>query len=343
MLYINKNQMISNEEWNRIFNEMGLLPKLQSARSIIVKPNFAAGTYVDPKTHVISDIGLLKSIIEYMSTVNSEAVINIAEADSTGYGFAYLKFVHLKLPGSLGLSKRAENRVNLLDLSRDHLRKCNSPLFKRYVSVDRQLWLSETLLDADLIVNLSNLKTHSVTGYTGACKNLFGCLPDAEKYHNHPYIHYVIHDLALAIHPHLNIVDAFYGMEKNGPVQGVDVNSGYRVISDSPIEADIYASSTIGLNPKSIKYIRLLMGSCDIGIDEVPVVMKKYKKPALFLRMMNSVGLFIQRVGLSVEAFGHRIHGCPTPLILAITIFRPLALKLFDYEQLKAWKRKIIK
>lgn len=343
MIYINKNRDISIQEWNDIFDKLNLKNKLLTAKTIVIKPNFAAGTYVDPETHVITDLALVKSAIEYFVSVNKNAKIFIGEADSTGYGFAYLKFEHLKLPESLGLTKEAQKQIELLDLSRDRLEKVESEQLKRYVNVDKQLWLSETLMNADLKVNLSNLKTHAVTGYTGACKNLFGCLPDFEKYHNHPYIHEVIHDLVLAIQPDLNVVDAFFGMEKNGPVQGIDVDTGYRVFSNNPIEADVYAASSIGYLPRKVKYIKLLCKTTGINIKNQISAVRIYKKPSYFLRIMNRIGLAIQKLGLCLEMFGHRIHSCPTPMILAITITRPILLKVFDYEKLKAWKRKLLK
>lgn len=343
MLYVNKMREISIQEWEDIFDKLNLKEKLLTAKTIVIKPNFAAGTYVEPKTHVISDLNLVKSAIEYFTSVNKTAKIYIAEADSTGYGFAYLKFEHLGLPGSLGLTEKTLQQIELLDLSRDRLQKYESKNLKRYVSIDKQLWLSETLVNADLKVNLSNLKTHAVTGYTGACKNLFGCLPDFEKYHNHPYIHEVIHDLVLAIKPDLNVVDAFYGMEKNGPVQGIDVDTGYRVFSDNPIEADIYAASSIGYPPSKVKYIRLLCKTNGVSIEKQSTVIKAYKKPGIFLRVMNGIGITIQKFGLHLETFGHKIHSCPTPIILVITIARPILLKVFDYEKLKDWKGKILK
>lgn len=343
MLYINTKKNIEKEEWELIFEKLKLSQRLHDAKTIVIKPNFAAGTYVDLKNHVVSDMSLLKSTIEYIAYKNKQATIFIAESDSTGYGFAFLKFEHLKLPESLELSDDIMKRVQLLDMSRDRLQRYESGNLKRYTTVDRQLWLSKTLMNADFKVNLSNLKTHAVTGYTGACKNLFGCLPDQEKYHNHPYIYQVVHDLVIAIKPDLNIVDAFYGMEKNGPVQGKDIDSGYRVISNNPIQADIFAASSIGYEPEKIGYLRLLCKTCHVDTNKKSGIIHAYEKPGRFLRCMNSVGLGIQKAGLNIEMFGHRIHSCPTPMILGITIARPVLLKMFDYEQLKKWKRKIMK
>lgn len=323
--------------------KLGIKEQLTKASTILIKPNFAAGTYVDPKTHVISDMELLKSTIEFFFEANPNATIYIAESDSTGYGFAFLKFEHLNLPGCLNLKPEVLKRVKLLDMTRDRLEKVEDDRLLLYTTIDRQLWLSETLLHSDFIVSLSNLKTHAVTGYTGACKNLFGCLPDFDKSVNHPRIHKVIHDLVIAICPDLNVVDAFYGMERNGPVQGIDVNTGYRVFSEDAVEADIYAASTIGYQPQKVDYLRKLAKTKGVQIKSSAEVIKQYEKVGIFLRVMNTIGLFFQRCGQSIANFGHRIHSCPTPLVLMITVFRPMLLKVFDYEKLKAWKRKILK
>lgn len=343
MIYINKNREINSEEWREIIDTLNLREKLESAKSIVIKPNFAAGTYVDPKTHVMSDLTLLRSCVLYLAEANDEAVIYIAEADSTGYGFAYLKFEHLGLPESLELPPKVADRVQLLDMTRDRLVRVENERFRLYTSIDRQLCLSRTLMESDFRICLSNLKTHAVTGYTGACKNLFGCLPDFDKSVNHPRIAKVIHDLVIAIQPDLNVVDAFYGMEKNGPVQGIDIDSGYRVFSNDAIEADIYASKTIGYPTKKVGYLKLLSKTYGVSLDSNAEVVREYQKPGAFLRAMNGLGLGIQGCGQAIASFGHRIHSCPTPIVLGITIIRPILLKLFDYEKLKAWKRKILK
>lgn len=343
MIYNNTTRDMSVNEWDSMFRTLKLQEKLDAAKSIVIKPNFAAGTYVDPQAHVITDLALLKSCIHYLLEKNHEAAIYIAESDSTGYGFAYLKFEHLGLPQCLEVEEIDRKRIYLLDMTRDRLKPMEDMRYRWFKSVDKKLFLSEKLLNADFIISLSNLKSHAVTGYTGACKNLFGCLPDFDKSHNHTHIHQIVHDLVLAVNPDLNIVDAFYGMEKNGPVQGVDVDTGYRVCSDSALEADVYAAAAAGFKPEKIKYLRLLCATTGWNINIRPKISNAYKKPAMFLRIMNTIGLSFQRTGQSIANFGHRIHSCPTPTILAITIARPLLLKFFDYEKLKAWKRKILK
>lgn len=343
MVYVNKTKKIEITEWEQIIRELNLDQKLEQAKTILIKPNFAAGTYAKPETHVMSDLALLASAVEYFSYANPKAKILIAEADSTGYGFAYLKFEHLGLPESLHLSATAASQVELLDMTRDKLQRVQMSEFMRYTTVDKQLWLSEQLMNADFKVSLSNLKMHAVTGYTGACKNLFGCLPDFDKSQNHPHIDKVIHDLVMAINPDLSIVDAFYGMEKNGPVQGIDIDSGYRVFSNNAIEADFYAAETVGYDPMKVGYLKKLKKTCQLVIAEKAEIIQRYQKPGTFLRVMNAIGVFIQKCGQGIANFGHKIHSCPTPLILGVTIIRPILLKCVDYDKLKALSRKYMK
>lgn len=342
MICINQNRKIELQEWNEIIGNLSLGDKLKSAKRILIKPNFAAGGYVDPKNHVVSDLSFLSNIIQLVHQINADAKIVIAEADSTGHGFAYAKFEHLGLPDSLDLPSNIE--VGLLDMTRDRLREVKDVRFRYYRDFDHQLWLSEKLLQADFIISLSNLKMHTVTGYTGACKNLFGCLPDFDKSPNHTHIHKIIHDLVLAIKPQLSVVDAFYGMEGNGPVQGQDVDSGYRVFSDDPVEADVYAAYTVGYVPYRIGYIRQLCKTENKGkMTDPPQIVRKYKKAGGFVRVMNAIGVSIQRAGQGIALFGHRVHACTNPIQLGIVIVRPLLLKMFSIEKLREIKRKLIK
>lgn len=342
MIYLNQKKIIDQQEWEELIQVLNLKNKIGSAKVILIKPNFAAGGYVDPQNHVVSDLNFLSNMIQLLHKTNPLAEIIIAEADSTGHGFAYAKFEHLNLPAALNLPE--ELGVTLLDMTRDRLKEVKDSRFKYYKDFDHQLWLSEKMMQADVVISLSNLKMHTVTGYTGACKNLFGCLPDFDKSHNHTHIHKVVHDLVLAIKPVLSVVDAFYGMEGNGPVQGIDVDSGYRVFSDDPVEADVYAAYTVGLKPYKIGYLKLLNKTENQEkVVNPPQTIRKYKKAGIYVRVMNTIGLFIQRVGQWIASFGHRMHACTNFMQFCIVIVRPLLLKLFSIEDLRKMKRKILK
>ena len=308
MIYLNENRIIRAEEWQEIITRLALKKEIDEAKTIVIKPNFTAGTYKDPKSHSISDLALLRSCILFLADENPNAMIYIAESDTTCYSFSYLKFEHLGLPESLALPAPVAERVSLLDMTRDRLVQFKDKKLRFFTTADRKLFLSQTLLEADFRVSLSNLKTHDITGYTGACKNLFGCLPDSDKSVYHPNLSKVVHDLVVATRPDLSIVDAFYGMEKNGPVRGVDVDSGFRIISDNAVEADVYATKAVNYPTTNIGYLKLLSKTYGISLDSDTKTIKTYARTDFFFRTKNAIGLTIQRCGQAIAAFGRRIY-----------------------------------
>lgn len=347
MIYIERKRNIDKEEWIKIIQHLHLYDQLLNSSKIIIKLNLASGSTADSQRHVVSDFELLSDLIKNINSMNQNAEIYIAEGDSTGYGFAFLKFKHLELLDRLKLYKHINDKVKLLDLSRDVLKKIYYKRFKYFNDNDKQLWLSQTLLESDFIISMSNLKTHSITKYSGACKNLFGCLPESDKSVFHPFIDKVIHDVTIAIKPHLNIVDGFFAMEGNGPVQGNDLVLGYRCFSNNPVEADIYSSYSVGINPLSIKYLKYLCESTGMDKNDIlnyrQKIKYRFKKPQLFLRIMNAIGLTLQKAGQAIAKFGHNIHSCNNLIVLIVTILRPILIKLFNIDTLKTIKKKFQK
>jgi uncharacterized protein (DUF362 family) len=338
-----KNLLIDNiyehsfETFTRLLTRLGHINKLSSAKTIVIKPNFAAGAYIQANSHVVSDIAFLLNMIKIIKCLNSHAKIMIAESDSTQYGYAFLKF------SNLGIDKWNIPGVTTLDISRDTLKRVHLSNAQYFNSIERQLWLSETLLEADYFISTANFKSHSITLFSGACKNLFGLLPTMNKEYYHTRIHDVIHDLTIVRKIDLSIVDGFYGLEKNGPVHGIPINLGYRIFSNSPVNADIFCCKAIGLNYKKIKYLRLLYPSlpfkCEEGIEQE--IHSRITLPTFGQRFFNAIGLTVQSIGRFIYNFGHKIHCADSPLILFIIIFKPVLLKFFELTTLKKWKRKL--
>jgi uncharacterized protein (DUF362 family) len=341
MIIVNKEEIITFDDITLYLKKLGVQEKICNAGTILIKPNFCAGSCVKADSHVVTSIPFLREIVKFLLSLNHKALIYIAESDDR-YGFAYLKFENLKLPKILNLNSAEFRRVKLLDLSRDKLTLVQNELFKYFNLEDRQLWISETLLNSDVIISLSNLKTHTNTGYSGACKNLFGCLPLLEKAVYHPNIHKVIHDLTLAVKPHLNIVDAFYAMEKNGPVDGVAVNCGFRIFSEDAVQADIGALNLVGFKPIRIKYLKYLISLNKSYKKLYFPSITRIKKPSLFVTFMNTIGLVIQKFGAIIEKLGDNLHACTSPIEVIAAIFRPLLLRFIGIEKLRKIKKSIM-
>lgn len=352
MLEILRHKQLDPTGFAALMDRLGLRDRLEAAETIVIKPNFVSGTRVSADSHVVSDLGLLRDVVVATLRMNQRARVFIAESDSGGYDFAYAKFANLGLPECLQLEAEEAKRVGLLDLSRDRLLRVTAEGFKYFRTRDRQLWLSETLVKADFVVSLGNSKTHTRTGFTGACKNLFGCLPALEKSPYHPQVHEVIHDLTIAISPQLSMVDAFYAMEGNGPTFGRALDCGYLVASSDATEADLCATQSAGMKPSRIKYLRYLAETTQTGIDairEYPTIVR-ISKPMPFVRATHRIGSACEAVGFTLVRRGKRIGECrslgdalfPTVRSLAM-IVQPALLRVVGAGTLEKMKRGLAK
>lgn len=118
----------------------------------------------------------------------------------------------------------------------------------------KQCEFTSAFLDADVVVNVTKLKTHSFTGYTGAVKNLFGLIPGLVKVEMHsrfpelPDFCNLLVDICEFARPKivLNVIDAVWGMDGNGPTNGNPKFIGQILASANPYALDAVAVSLFG-------------------------------------------------------------------------------------------------
>lgn len=139
----------------------------------------------------------------------------------------------------------------------------------------RSLTLSRAVCTADVVINLPKLKSHGLTRYTGAVKNLYGCIPGLRKADYHlqfPELHKFagfLLDLALTVKPALTIMDAVVAMEGEGPSAGTPRELGFLLASPSVFALDAVAVTLIGLDVAEVPTTRLAEQR---GLLTVPVV-----------------------------------------------------------------------
>lgn len=118
--------------------------------------------------------------------------------------------------------------------------------------------LLEVLSEADFVLNLPKLKTHSLTYYTGAVKNLYGLIPGLEKaYYHSKYpdkieFSRMLVDLCEYVKPNLSLMDAVIGMEGPGPSGGKAKKAGLLGLSENPYGLDYFFSDLVSLPLKQI-------------------------------------------------------------------------------------------
>ena len=159
-----------------------------------------------------------------------------------------------------------------------------------------EYYLAKPLFDADLVINLPKFKTHSMGIFTGAVKNLYGCIPGLKKatYHRQApdaaSLGSVIANINTAIRPGLHIMDGIMAMHKNGPTAGEPYHAGKILISADPLALDTVAASMIGLDISDLPIFEAsikrnigesTLGNIDVLGDfgSVPPRLKDYKLP----------------------------------------------------------------
>lgn len=125
---------------------------------------------------------------------------------------------------------------------------------------------TSAFLDADVVVNVTKLKTHSFTGYSGAVKNLFGLIPGMVKVEMHSRFPDLtafcdlLCDVCEFARPKtvLNVIDAVWGMEGDGPTNGKPKFIGHLLASADPYALDAVAVSLFG-DPRSMPVLQAAM------------------------------------------------------------------------------------
>lgn len=140
--------------------------------------------------------------------------------------------------------------------------------------------IADEALNADVIVNIPKLKTHGLTAFTGAVKNVFGCVPGVRKglFHvqaaeDREVFAQMLVDLLGVVAPKVNILDAVIAMEGEGPNNGNPRQVGLIIASSDPVALDAVACAVVGIEPLSIATTRLAhehgLGCADLNKIEI--------------------------------------------------------------------------
>jgi len=208
---------------------------LHGKHKIFIKPNLSHPEYVPG---VVTSPELMQQLVGLLRDGNSEVVVGESN------GFNYPCWTAFDKTGVEAAVKRAGGSV--INLSEDKVVEVkfqgNTPL--------KRLFLPKTVLEADAVVDLPLMKTHEFMVYSGAIKNLFGCVPSNKRIYLHPYLPEVFYRLYTLFKPQLTIMDARIGIEGNGPTKGKPVKMGLMLTGNDALALDITAAKVMMLNWK---------------------------------------------------------------------------------------------
>lgn len=257
--------------------------EVRGKRRIFVKPNLSHPEYV---AGVVTDPELAYELVSLLRDRAEEVVVG--ESD----GFNYPCRLAFEKTGMANAVKKAGGTV--INLSEDKVVKVK---FQNSGPI-KQLFLPKTLLDADAVVNLPLMKTHEFMMYSGAIKNLFGCVPSNKRIYLHPYLTEVFYRIYTLLKPQLTIMDARVGIEGNGPTKGKPVKTDLMLTSNCSLATDVIATRIMGLNWKEtyLHYIAQKVGFREDMVSfqglRVADVTRKFELPKIDLPVRAQMEIY---------------------------------------------------
>ena len=216
---------------------------------VIIKPNLVSRKR--PGSAVTTNERFVHEVIRIAEAAGG--IVTIAESPGGPYNAALLKSLYR----ACGMERAIEGTNATLNYDTGF-----TEVSHHAGRTLKSMPIIDPILRADVIINLPKLKTHAMTSYTGAVKNLFGVIPGTHKAELHFRLDdrdafcSMLVDLCERVKPTLNIVDAITGMEGNGPTSGRDRHIGLVLASASPYELDLAASTIIGYSPEENPTVR---------------------------------------------------------------------------------------
>ncbi len=275
----------AKEDLIKILKEAIKESGVHKQKKIFIKPNISHPDFIPG---VITDPILLYELVGLLRNNAEEVLVG----ESNGYNYS-CKFAFEKT----GL-KKAVNRAGgvVVNLSEDKIVKIK---FHNSPNKPKELCLPKIVVEADAIIDLPLMKTHEFTMFSGAIKNLFGCVPSNRRIYLHPFLNEVFYKLYSVLNPNLTIMDARVGLEGNGPTKGDPVDMNLILSSNSALATDIIASEIMGLKLEQIKHLNYIANKKKMSRKkiitqglEVGEVTRKFKLPKIDLPVRAQMQIY---------------------------------------------------
>lgn len=134
--------------------------------------------------------------------------------------------------------------------------------FKKVEVEELKFGVCEAIFDADFMVNMPVLKTHTQSRVSFGIKNLKGLLNIAsrKRFHAADYeqgLDYCLARLPDVVWPSLTVIDGIFSLERGPLITGLAHRSDLIVASRDMIAADQAAAVLLGFNPEEIPHLKM--------------------------------------------------------------------------------------
>ncbi|MBU2429338.1 MAG: DUF362 domain-containing protein [Proteobacteria bacterium] len=231
----------------------GGLPKLSPAAKVVIKPNIVMWNRHVPfptwgvitTTRVIEDMVILlrEKGVQDITIIEGVVVADPKDKETPRHAFETLGYGQLN-------KKYGVKAVNVFD----------QPFRKVQVDEELSLNFSEVVLDADFLVNIPVLKTHTQTVASMGIKNLKGLIdiPSRKKCHAANLVknlHYMVSKLADPMPPMFTITDGIFTNERGPGLGGRAHRKDILIASNNVLSADLVGANVLGWSPDDVPHL----------------------------------------------------------------------------------------
>jgi uncharacterized protein (DUF362 family)/ferredoxin len=280
---------------DKVFENIDLAGIVKPGNLVLLKPNLLAPR--KPEAAVTTHPALVREVARRVLALGARVMVGDSSGGLVGGHYPTERSLRVS-----GMTKVCEE-LGITAVNFDTAGSKRVPVTGRFLT---ELEVARPVVEADVIINLPKLKTHSATLYTGAVKNMYGSVPGSRKadYHSQAPsardFSRLLVDIIQNFTPQLNIVDGVVGMEGNGPGVGSPVNIGLIVAGVNPVLVDAVCCRAIGLDPSRVRYLEeaenrglcsSLSGYSLVGDRLNLPVTKKFKFPTNLWFELNPPGI----------------------------------------------------
>ncbi len=280
------------------FEALGITRDFFAGKKVAIKPNLVMKKA--PEAAATTNPVTLDALLSLLSDMGVTPII--AESPGGIYSRARLESIY-RVCGIEAVAKKYGDILNF-DVSSKRVSFADGKVCHEFEMIT-------PLYEADIIIDLCKLKSHSLTKMSAAVKNFFGSVPGIVKFEMHSAYPEnerfcgMICDLCKMICEQKSVIavtDAIIGMEGNGPTGGEPRKIGALLTSLSPFASDIVSEKLLGFEgtvPMVNEFVsRGYIAREDIDIigDDIDsLVMSDFKEPdSTQSAGVNALGFFSQ-------------------------------------------------
>ncbi len=270
----------------------GLSSFINQGDNVLIKPNILLAK--KPEEAITTHPAVIEALIKEIKEAGAIPVVG----DSPG-GFVGSVGEHWVITGIEEVCKRHDVEILNFEASGIYRRKINETNYH----------IAKPVLDVDFVINVPKIKTHGLTVFTCAVKNMYGVIPGLTKVKYHKDapkpadFSALVVDIYALTKPHLNVVDGVIGMDGSGPSAGNPIDLGMILASTDGVALDSYICHLLGKDPMKVPTNKIAyergLGEGDITKIDVlgheTGIRNDFKWPPYMASTMNMVPGFIAR------------------------------------------------